>query len=258
MRFDLLLILLVLNLTCIPAFAQQPPPSDDQVQQQVQRLMDIEVQLEQMVPPGMSIVVKETSRKGKSGNGLTITNRIYIKGAPPDTVFQWLQWPVNQEKPTLALDGITAAKDGLLVCAGRKPEQCGDPNKPDDPIDFIATPLKGEPTRAIFIAQDVKIAVVFVSDPVATTDRGCTLSATRLTSTFELAFFTGSGYPPNTDIHYRFTSEKTSDRIIKSDNNGFIRVSLIPFPGNKREGTAKFRIMEESCSPEVSYKWGAL
>ena len=53
------------------------------------------------------------------------------------------------------------------MCAGRTPEQCGDPKKPDDPIEFIITPKKGEPTRLAFIAQNFKIGTVIVADPMS-------------------------------------------------------------------------------------------
>jgi hypothetical protein len=46
------------------------------VRQQVSDTMDIEIQLEQIVLPGMSIVAKQISRSGKAGEVLTVTNRI--------------------------------------------------------------------------------------------------------------------------------------------------------------------------------------
>jgi hypothetical protein len=218
--------------------------------------MDIEVGFEKMLPAGMSIEAKEVSRRGKSGKDLVVQYRIFVTGVPANTLFKYIDWPVSDERPTARLEGISIGKDGILMCAGRTDEQCGDANKPDDPIEFTIMPLKGEPTRIAFISPDVKIGTVIVADPIEASDKGCTLNAKRMTRAFELAFLSGSGYPPNSDIHYKVSSEMTSELVVKSDNSGTIRVSVIPFPGNKKEGTARVRIAEPKCAPEVSWNWG--
>ena len=224
----------------------------------VQRLMDVEVGFSQMIPPGMSIEAKEISREGKSGGNLVVQYHIFVKGTPSDTLFQEMEWPVTADKPAVALGGISIGKDGILICAGRTPEQCGDAKKPDDPIEFITMPRKGEPTRLAFVASTFKIGTVIVPDPVEAQDKGCSLSAVRLTQKFELAFLSGSGYPPSTDVHYRVSSgEMTSDLAIKSDSTGAIRVSVL-HPSKKSKDTVKVKITEAKCSPEVSYEWGSI
>ena len=142
---------------------------------------------------------------------------------------------------------------------GKGTGACGDPKKPDDPIEFITMPRKGEPTRLAFIAPKVRIGTVIVPDPIEAKDKGCTLSAIRLTPKFELAFLSGSGYPPNTDVHYRVSSaEMTNDHVIKSDSSGAIRVSVIPYPGKNVKGTVTVKVTEAKCSPELSYEWGKI
>ena len=247
------LIFLVLSF-CV-AHGQQTQPSQSDLNQRVQQLMNLEVAFEAMVPPGMSIEAKEVSRKGSSGNNLVVEYHIFVKGIPPDTLLQEISWPVNADKPTSPLQGISVGKDGILVCAGRTPEQCGNSDNPDDPIEFTMMPIKGEPSRLAFVAPNIKIGMVIVTDPVMQNDKGCTLSAVRLTSRFELAFISGMGYPPNADVHYRTTSGKTNDQVAKSDSQGRIRFSLIPFPGDKNSGTMKVKVSEPSCTPEISYDW---
>jgi hypothetical protein len=210
----------------------------------VRRRMDVEVGFTQMVPPGMSIEAKEISREGKSGDNLIVQYHIFVKGAPSGTLFQEIQWPVTADKPSPALEGISIGKDGILMCAGRTAEQCGDAKKPDDPIEFITMPRKGEPTRLAFVSPKIKIGTVIVSDPVEAHDKGCSLSAVRLTPKFELAFLSGSGYPPNTDVHYRVSSsEMTSELVIKSDNSGTIRVSVL-HPSKKSNDRVTVKITE--------------
>lgn len=220
--------------------------------------MEVEVGFEHMVPTGTSIETKEISRTGASGKNLIVKYHIFVKGAPEGVLLTQLQWPVNAEKPSPGISGISIGKDGLLICAGRKEGQCGTESNPDDPIDFIVTPLKGEPTRFAFVSDDFKIGTVIVGDPIEARDKGCTLNVVRLTAKFELGMFSGSGYAPNSDVHYRFTSEMETNRTIRSDAEGRIRLSMVPFPGKKSSGTAKFKVMEPSCSPEVTYEWGVL
>jgi hypothetical protein len=238
--------------------SQTAPSTQNDIGQRVQHLMDIEVGFEQMVPPGTSIHAKEVSRRGKSGKNLVVQYHVFVTGVPPDTLFKYIDWPVNAEKPSARLEGISLGKDGVLMCAGRTAGQCGNPKNPDDPIEFTSIPLKGEPSRLAFISSDVKIGIVIVPDPVETTDKVCTLTAKRLTKPFDLAFISGTGYDPNADIHYKVSSEMVSDFVVKSDSSGLIRVSVIPFPAKRKEGTAKVKIMESKCSPEVSWEWGPI
>jgi hypothetical protein len=238
--------------------SQTAPATPNDIGQRVQHLMDIEVGFEQMVPPGTSIRAKEVSRRGESGKNLVVQHHVFVTGVPPGTLFKYFDWSVSAEKPSARLEGISLGKDGVLMCAGRTAEQCGDPRNPDDPIEFTSTPLKGEPSRLAFISPEVKIGIVIVSDPVEATDKGCTLTAKRLSKPFDLAFISGTGYAPNADIHYKASSEMVRDFVVKSDGDGVIRVSIIPFPGKKKEGTAKVKIMESKCSPEVSWEWGPI
>lgn len=250
--------LLFTTLVIAAAIPQSTPSTQSDIGQRVQHLMDIEVGFEQMVPPGTSIQAKEVSRRGKSGKDLVVQYHIFVTGVPPSTLFRYIDWPVNAEKPTVRLEGISVGKDGVLTCAGRTAEQCGDPRKPDDPIEFTSMPLKGEPSRLAFVSPDVKIGIAIVPDPVAASDKGCTLNAKRMTRAFDLAFVSGDGYAPNSDIPYKVFSEMTSDFVVKADSSGTIRVSVIPFPGKRKEGTARVKIMQPNCSPELSWNWGPI
>lgn len=248
-------IFLFSTLAFSSAFCQTSISQAD-IGERVQQLMQVEVGFEKMLPAGTSITAKEVLRRGTSGKDLAVQYHIFVTGVPANTLFRYVDWPVNADRPTARLEGISIGRDGILMCAGRTPEQCGDPNKPDDPIEFTSMPLKGEPTRMAFISPDVKIGIVIVADPVEASDKGCTLTALRMTRNFELAFISGGGYPPNTDIHYRVSSETTSDFVVKSDSTGTIRTSVIPFSAKKKQGTAKVRIMERTCTPELSWEWG--
>jgi hypothetical protein len=216
-----------------------------------EHVMDMHVAFTQLVPSGMSIEAKEVSRTG-SGKDLVVQYHIFVRGVPPDTRFQSVTWPISRDEPSPVIGGVSVGKNGILMCA----DDCGDPKKPDDPIEFTTMPAKGEPARMAFATPNFTIGVVMVPDPIEANDRGCTLSAVRLTPKFELAFVSGSGYPANSKVHYRVSGNKTADSVGKSDETGTIRFSLIPHPGQDSKGTIRIKVMESKCSPEIAYEWG--
>ncbi|MBB5343546.1 hypothetical protein [Tunturibacter empetritectus] len=125
-----------------------------------------------------------------------------------------------------------------------------------NPIEFTFQPLKGEPSRLVFTAGQTKIGLMIVPDPVEAHNKGCSLTATRLSANFQLAFLSGEGYRPNTDIHYRFVSDATKEDVIHSDANGMIRIAMLAHSKDQKTGQAVFEITEKNCSPKVSYEWG--
>lgn len=220
--------------------------------------MDLQVAFMAPPPPGISVEIKEVARQGASGRDLVVQYHIYLNGAPPEKLYTESQLAVGADEATPELDGISVGKKGLLICAGRNALQCGDAQRPDDPIEFTAQPLKGEPFRIAFVSGDTKtkIGVMIVPDPVEAHNKGCTLNAVRMNRNFQLAFIYGEGYAPNTDIHYRFSAETQSDNVIRSDAKGAIRLSVLATANGKKAGQAKFEVLETSCSPKLSYEWG--
>jgi hypothetical protein len=247
--------ILLLTLLTGAAMAQSLPPikSASDLSAYVNHLTDVQVEFTKMIPPGWSIQVKEVSREG------SVTQyHVFIQGAPEGWIFQEISWPVTQDEPSVAMEGITIGKDGILICDGRNALECGDASRPDDPIEFTFQSLKGEANRIAFKSQNVTIGTVIVPDPVEGKNKGCTLSAVRLTAGFELAYVEGAGYQPNSDIHYLATSDKPYPAIIHSDDKGVIRFSVLAHPANvgQKDGKIKVKIMESQCSPELSYEWG--
>ncbi len=137
--------------------------------------------------PGASVRVKEVARQGS-----LVQYHLYVSGLPSNELYTAVSWPVTQAKPSPIMEGVSLGKDGIVMCSGRMPEQCGDSSKKDDPIEFTFNAAKGEPYRLAMVAGDHKVAVVIVPDPIVAKDKGCTLSVERLLPHFELAFFTGS------------------------------------------------------------------
>ena len=147
---------------------------------------------------GASIQAKEVERKES-----LVKYYLTVSGLPTDELYIMMSWPVGQQKPTTIMDGISIGKDGTLICAGRKPEQCGDASKKDDPVDFVFEPAKGEPYRLALVSGEYRAAIVIVPDPIVAKDKDCTLSVERLLPHFELAWFLGVVFLPIAKPHLK-------------------------------------------------------
>jgi hypothetical protein len=239
-------------------------------------LVQMQNEFEQTVPPGVSIQAREISRKGTSGKDLTVVYNIYVRGVPRDTVFRQVQFPVDRDKAVAGIDGITLNSNGLMICAGRTPAQCHNGGKLDDPVLFTQQlPLKGEPRRSVFLAENLRIPISLVPDPIRSEDKGCKLSAVRLTAKFELAYITGSGFRPNTDVHIQLADDRnagisvidsdggissphpgTTIVTVRSDSNGAIQTATLPNTSRNPEGQETVEVVDPNCGPKITYEWG--
>lgn len=201
---------------------------------------------------GVSIRAKETEKHG----GLVKYN-LLVSGLPADKLYSVMSWPVVQGKPSTIMEGASIGKDGTLICAGRTPDQCGDPSAKDDPIDFAFTPTKGEPYRLAVVSGEHRAAIVIVPDPITGKDKGCTLSVERLLPHFELAYFTGSGFPVNSDASFDSQSYEEKHPIkAKADSEGNLQFAMMPGVTGHQKGTTIVKGIGMKCSPSLTFEWG--
>jgi hypothetical protein len=202
--------------------------------------------------PGASVRVEEVERQGS-----VVQYYLYVSGLPRDRLYSYVTWPVTQAKPSTTMAGISLGKDGIAMCAGRTPEQCGDPAAKDDPIGFAFNPAKGEPYRVALVSQDYRVAIVIVPDPITASDKGCTMSVERLLPRFEVAYFTGSGFPTNAEVS--FDSESYGEkRAVKTrtDSDGNLKFAILPAVTGHSQGTTTVKAVGSGCSPSVTLDWG--
>ena len=209
---------------------------------------------------GTSIEIRELLRKEVPGKGAVVQYHLYVKGLPEDHLYDYLNWPVNQRGPQTSLQGISIGKDGILMCAGRSPEQCGSPSKKDDPIEFTLVGARAEPFRIAFVDSDnpdTRVTTIIVPDPIEARNKGCTLNVIQLLPKFALAYLQGSGFPSNTDISFEAWSYK-ENRIIsgKTDNSGALQIGMMPNVAGHESGTTHIRAMAPNCSPSLEFEWG--
>jgi hypothetical protein len=203
--------------------------------------------------PGASIQLKEVGRQGS-----LVQYHLYVSGLPSNVLYTAVSWPVTQAKPSPVMEGVSLGKDGIVMCAGRTPEQCGDSSKKDDPIEFAFNAVKGEPYRVALVAGNDKAAVVIVPDPIVAKDKGCTLRVERLLPHFELAYLTGSGFPPNSDVSFDGESYGEKHPVnARTDSEGNLQFALMPFVAGHRKGTTTIKGGGTTCSPSIKFEWGS-
>jgi hypothetical protein len=267
----------LMALLCVSASGQSNNASFKELSAQAPELVRLQNEFEQTVPPGVSVRAKEVYRKGTPGKDLEVGYNIVLTGVPPGTTFRQAQFPVNSDKAVAGISGITLNKDGLMICAGRTAAQCHNGSKVDDPVLFDEQqPLKGEPRRSVFLAPDLRIPVTLLPDPIQGVDKGCRLRAIRLTARFELAYIEGSGFPPNSDVHLRFSDDQdagasiVSDEgaisvahpgdtnlAVRSDGAGAIQTATLFNVFRHPKGVETVEVTDPNCNPKISYQWGA-
>ncbi len=156
------------------------------------------------------------------------------------------------------MEGTSLGKDGVVSCTGRQEGECNDPSNEDHGIvDLAFNPAKGEPYRLALVSGDQRAAVVIIPDPIIGRDKECTLNAVRLTAHFEVAYLTGSGYPPGTQASFDSESLKEKHAITTSvDDGGNIRFAMLPSVAGHTKGNMRVKGVGMSCSPALQFDWG--
>jgi hypothetical protein len=150
-------------------------------------------------------------------------------------------------------------KDGLISCAGRTPEQCGDPEKKDDPVEVTFYPATGEVFRMALISQDQKTKLFFaiVPEPVAKSDNGCILEVIRLLPKHELVLVRGKGFQPNEDLEFESKSyDEEQGGHHQADAHGDFVNGLLPFVKDKKRGITELKLKGAKCAPALTFEWG--
>lgn len=186
---------------------------------------------------------------------------LYAQGLPKDAIFSIMQWPVTQNQPSELLGGVTLNAEGLAVCAG-KPGRCGSADKPDDPIDYVFNPVKGEPVRLALVTQQAPKKQAFVKIvpiPIEAVDRGCRLDAVVLMPRAEEVLIEGSGFKPGEELATNSSSagEHLAGKS-KADPKGQFFSVVLPHRKGERNGTTRFEVKAPECSPAVEFPWGDL
>ena len=206
----------------------------------------------------LSADFREISKTREQGQ-LKVAYHVYVKGASPDKIYSLLSWPIEAKEPAEMMKGASATSEGLLVCTGRAPDQCGSAEHKDNPIRFTLTPRKGEVTRLALVAGDQSSKVTFgiVPDPITAADAGCNVEVLRLAPKFEIAMVHGRGFKPGESIEFSAKSfSESQGGPVKADEKGEFAAGVTPYVKGKVSGTTLVKLKTSHCSPEVSFTWG--
>jgi hypothetical protein len=251
-----IVILTALALAICSGDSRTQDNTDAQAAQLAQSLVKKHEAWSTKIPtPGASIQAMESARAGG-----VVSYNLYVSGLPTDKLYTVVEWPVTQTGPVTGMKGVSLGKDGLVSCTGQLPGECNDPDPSPDAhgtVDFTFQPVDGEPFRIAIVNGDSKAAIVIVPNRIVSQNKGCTLEVVRLTPRFELAYFTGSGYPPNAEII--FNSESFGEKhTVKTtaDSEGAIRFAMLPFVAGHSSGTTSIATAGLTCAPSMRFKWG--
>ena len=202
--------------------------------------------------PGASIRVKAVGRQGS-----LLQYHLDVSGLPSNQLYRVSTWPITQPEPSELMEGVSLGEDGIVMCAGRTPQQCGDPSQKDDPIEFTFNATKGEPSRIALASGSDRAAVVIVPNPITSKDKGCRLSVEQLTPRFEVAYFTGAGFPPNSDVSFETRSyDETHPIKTKTGAEGNLEFAILPFVAGHQKSTTTVKGLGVECSPSIKFDWG--
>lgn len=211
-----------------------------------------------MSSTGMTADIREIARTKTNGQ-VEVKYHVFLNGAPKDQTYSLVSWPINAREFSETLKGMSLLEDGLVVCAGRADDQCGDPDKKDDPVDFTFHPAEGEPSRLALISANSKAKVFFVIVPVPILkkDNNCTLEAMRLLPKYELVLIRGTGFQPNENLQFKSRSfDETHDSAVSADDHGEYVSGLLPFVKGKTKGTTEVKLIGANCGLALSFEWG--
>lgn len=91
--------------------------------------------------------------------------------------------------------------------------------------------------------------IVLVPDPIENKHKGCKLKVVRLIPGFELAYFTGSGFAPNTKLEFDSQSYDEKHRLEETTNgDGNLEFAMLPFVSGHNYGTMRVKALGTQCS----------
>ena len=233
------------------ALFAQTAPNAEQLAQQFAKMHDVWGVRTSV--PGTTLAIVQQSQTGDE-----FRYRLQATGIPANSVLTLVAWPVTQREPVEVLRGVTFNDMGFAVCAGR-PGTCGDPEKPDDPIDIPFRPVPGEPVRLGVVSQDgtLKAFAKIVPLPLQGEDKGCRVSAVLLTAGAELVFVEGTGFVPNSELTMATDSEgEKHDVKGKVDAQGRYISALLPYKQGLARGIVNIGLKGGACAPTVHVPWG--
>lgn len=205
-------------------------------------------------PAGISIELRELRRVTQEDKTV-ITYALFGSNVPKDKTYMLGRWPLGDGEK-LVLKGLTFNDQGRAVCPGT-PGNCGDPKKPNQPIELPVTAGRMEAIRFAILSEDksVRAYANAIPYPNAVSDKNCRIEAVLGVPNRELVMVQGSGFTPSEPLKLT-QNDPPREQEIRADADGTIAVGILhPADGNN-SGNVTVKVSGASCAPELTYDWG--
>jgi hypothetical protein len=207
--------------------------------------------------PGVSGKLREKERTSQDGK-LKVAYNMVIEGAPKDQNYDLIAWPINTAKPVAQMKGLSIGADGVVVCAGKTPDQCNG-EKEDDPVNLTLFPAPAEVARFALISADqkTKIFLAVVPDPIVSKNGPCSVEVIRLMPQFALAMIRARGYAANEHLVFSSKSyDEAHQQDVTADANGNFLSALLPAVKGKNKGKTTLSVRGGDCTANTAFEWG--
>jgi hypothetical protein len=211
-----------------------------------------------MSTPGYSLALIDKGHKS-SPEGTQVTFSLHATGFQPGDSLTLLRWPLDSTVKQITT-GLTVDASGQVICPEISQGDCLASMQPGDPVHVKEIAARGEPLRVAIVEAKTqnRAETTIIPFPIENTSGSCKLEAILGTKNAGLVLLEGSGFPQNTKIEIHIVTYSQDHPITTTTNaTGGLVVAVLPAVNGHTSGTTTISYKGSSCSPSVSFPWGA-
>lgn len=211
-----------------------------------------------MSTPGYSVALIDKGHKS-SPEGTQVTFSLHATGFQPGDSLTLLRWPLDSSVKQITT-GLTVDASGQVICPEISQGNCLASMQPGDPVHIKEIAARGEPLRvAVVEAKTQKRAeTTLIPFPLENTSGSCKLEAILGTKNAGLVLLEGVGFPQNAKVEIHIVTYGQDHPVTTTTTpTGGLVVAVLPAVNGHTSGTTTISYKGDSCSPSVSFPWGA-
>lgn len=211
-----------------------------------------------MSTPGYSLALVDKGHKS-SPEGTQVTYSLHATGFQAGDSLTLLRWPLDSGVKQVT-SGLTVDGSGQVICPEISQGNCLASMQPGDPVHIKEVAARGEPLRvAVVEAKTQKRAeTTVIPFPIENTSGSCKLEAILGTRTASLILLEGAGFPQSTKVEIHIVTYGQDHPVTTTTSaSGGLVVAVLPAVEGHTSGTTTISYKGSSCSPSVSFPWGA-
>ncbi len=211
-----------------------------------------------MSTPGYSLALIDKGHKS-SPEGTQVTFSLHATGFQPGDSLTLLRWPLDSTVQKVT-SGLTVDNTGQVICPEISQGDCLASMQPGDPVHIKEIAARGEPLRvAVVEAKTEKRAeTTIIPFPLENTSGSCKLETILGTKNAGLVLLEGSGFPKSAQVEIHIVTYGQDHPVTTTTTAaGGLVVAVLPAVTGHTSGTTTISYKGASCSPSVSFPWGA-